>query len=198
MMKSYGINVDSISRVGDVESLCRESELAYLSEQARDKEVIIEVGSWRGASAMRMAESCSGLVYCVDHWMGNQDDAGACYTEEATRDPLLAYRKFLAYTSHLGFLGNNLVPMLGTSGECAMYFNDNSVDLVFIDGGHLYQQVMADCVLLYPKLKQEGILLGHDWHFEQVQPAVKEFARVNGLAYDIPNDDWAGIWRIVK
>lgn len=40
---------------------------------------------------------------------------------------------------------------------------DNSIDLMFIDAGHSYEQVTKDLINYWPKLKKDGVLLGHDY-----------------------------------
>jgi predicted O-methyltransferase YrrM len=56
-------------------------------------------------------------------------------------------------------------------------FDDESVDFVFIDGLHTYEQVLIDCHNYYPKVKPGGIISGHDFNvIEGVNRAVKEFA----------------------
>lgn len=42
-------------------------------------------------------------------------------------------------------------------------FENNSVDLIFIDANHTYQYVMEDLENYYPKLKHDGILCGDDF-----------------------------------
>ena len=45
---------------------------------------------------------------------------------------------------------------------------------VFIDASHLYEQTKADIRLWYRKVKDEGILAGHDLNQEPVGRAVRE------------------------
>jgi cephalosporin hydroxylase len=40
---------------------------------------------------------------------------------------------------------------------------DNSIDVIFIDGNHIYKYVLDDLENYYPKLKQGGIMCGDDF-----------------------------------
>ena len=61
-------------------------------------------------------------------------------------------------------------------------FDDESLDFIFIDGLHTYDQVKKDLENFYPKLKKGGLFSGHDFHnIKEVRDAVKEFAIKQGL-----------------
>jgi len=75
----------------------------------------------------------------------------------------------------------------GYSVEIAKTFTDNTLDFVYIDARHDYTGVLEDLVAWYPKLKDGGILAGHDFIPDQIKPvegdfgvqkAVNEFARL--------------------
>jgi len=73
------------------------------------------------------------------------------------------------------------------SGRCVFHkkysvdgsklYEDNSLDLVFIDANHTYPHVKADIEHWYPKVKPGGILAGHDYgpDFPGVEKACLEF-----------------------
>lgn len=41
---------------------------------------------------------------------------------------------------------------------------DQSIDLLFIDGNHSYLAVKDDIIRYWPKVKMEGVMLGHDFN----------------------------------
>lgn len=45
-------------------------------------------------------------------------------------------------------------------------FKNNSLDFVFIDAAHDYESVKADILAWLPKVKNNGILAGHDYYPE--------------------------------
>jgi len=63
------------------------------------------------------------------------------------------------------------------SNNVANKFEENSLDFIFIDGLHTYDQVLSDCRNYYSKVKSGGIFSGHDYTvIEEVNRAVVEFA----------------------
>ena len=61
---------------------------------------------------------------------------------------------------------------------------DESLDCVFVDGDHSYGAVLADLSFWWTKVRTGGQLLGDDYWMPDVQRAVDQFARTNGLKYD--------------
>jgi predicted O-methyltransferase YrrM len=69
-----------------------------------------------------------------------------------------------------------------TSVEASKTFEDKSVDFVFIDAGHTYEEVVEDIKSWLPKVKKGGFIGGHDYYRdppgkeqEGVHNAVHEF-----------------------
>lgn len=63
-----------------------------------------------------------------------------------------------------------------TSDDAASHIPDQSLDFVFIDGLHTYEQVGKDCRSFYPKVKSGGLFAGHDYTIiDGVHRAVNEF-----------------------
>lgn len=62
------------------------------------------------------------------------------------------------------------------SYEVVDKFFDNSINLVYIDGDHSYEAVKRDIELYLPKIRNRGILSGHDYHttWPGVMKAVNE------------------------
>jgi hypothetical protein len=84
-----------------------------------------------------------------------------------------------------------------TSDEAVNLFEDLSIDFIFIDGLHEYDQVLKDCYNYYPKIKSGGIFSGHDYRVvEGVGRAVDQFAaKVNKQVMYLPDND---VWYWIK
>ena len=83
--------------------------------------------------------------------------------------------------------GNRLIPMEGYSHEVADQLPNNFADIVFIDADHSYASVKQDIEKYTPKLKETGILTGHDIDYPGVNKAVKEMIK----DFDVgPNFVW--------
>ena len=70
--------------------------------------------------------------------------------------------------------GDRLIPMQGYSYDVADQLPNNFADIVFIDADHSYAAVKKDIEKYTPKLKETGMLTGHDIDYPGVNKAVKE------------------------
>ena len=61
------------------------------------------------------------------------------------------------------------------STEAAKTFEDGSLDFVFIDACHEYQDVKDDIESWIDKIKPGGVIAGHDYLHPDVKQAVDEF-----------------------
>merc|ERR1712151_1118631 len=56
---------------------------------------------------------------------------------------------------------------------CAIWFADNTLDFIFVDARHDRKGVLQDLKVYWPKLKEGGVIAGHDYT-EQKEPPVYE------------------------
>lgn len=137
-----------------------EQDLIYISEiasQVPKNGVIVELGSYKGRSAVAWASSCdpSVTVYCVDTFV---------YLDLAEPD---FFEEFKANTKHLP----NIVPIRGWSPSLINYPGDK-IDVFFNDAAHLNPYDMNNLEYFIPFIKPGGLLCGHDC--EPEWPAVME------------------------
>lgn len=172
--------------------------IAELTERCGREErepVIVEVGTWKGASAIHMASlleatGFAGGIVCVDTWLG----ALEFWTDvhDATRYKALGlkngyptvYYQFLANVVRHG-VADRIVPFPVTSPIAARWFAKKEIrpDLVYIDASHDEPDVMADLVAWWPLVQGTGTLFGHDYNW--VHPAVDKFAAAHGLRVEL-------------
>lgn len=131
----------------------------------------VEVGVFEGKSlsflvAEKMLHHKKITMYAVDPFYG---------LKGFDTIPRLVYRfKRNMYPVHTEF---KLITKPST--EAALQFKDKSVDFVFIDANHDYEYVKEDILAWLPKIKEGGIIAGHDYHeigdgFPGVYKAVQE------------------------
>ena len=143
----------------------------YAITKAQPNSHFVEVGSWKGRSASFMAveiiNSGKNIRFdCVDTWKGSEEHVGMdCITNDTL------YHEFL----------NNIKPVIHvinpirlSSVEASKLYPDKSLDFVFIDACHSYECVKEDIDHWLPKVKQNGIIGGHDIACPEVQKAVIE------------------------
>lgn len=125
----------------------------------RDGMTIAEVGSWKGFSTSVLARSvvdCHGTVFAVDHWMGSAESENV---EDAKAHDI--YAIFKRNMISLG-LWDIVHPLVMDSLTASQIFADGILDLVFIDADHRYEPFKKDVSAWLPKLRNGGILCGHD------------------------------------
>ena len=128
---------------------------------------IVEIGSYIGGSSTFLASAAkerNGVHYCVDTWKNEG-------MSEGSRD---TYDEFTRNTKPYE---NWIVPLRGKSVEVAKDFNKN-IDLLFMDGDHSYEGVKADVEAWFPKLKDEAMVVFHDYAWAKgVQRTVDEMVK---------------------
>ena len=148
--------------------------------------LIIEVGTWRGNSAIYMAEHAKSLgldttIICVDTWLGGIEHGfGTPLNQYLLRKhgyPQL-YFQFLANVMHRGHQ-DTIIPFPATSTIAARWFRYYGLkaDLIYIDASHEYEDVKADLENYAECLSPRGYMFGDDYlTWPGVTQAVDEFA----------------------
>lgn len=78
----------------------------------------------------------------------------------------------------LQFCNENKVRLIKDySQNCADEIEDDSIDMLFIDNEHIYDQIISDLHNYWPKIKIGGIICGHDYEerFPGISKGVYEF-----------------------
>ena len=86
----------------------------------------------------------------------------------------------------------------GDTNTVLHQINLQSIDFVFIDGGHSYETVMNDLITLYQNLKGKNkVLLCDDYgkasYIPEVEKAVNDFSKQKNLKINIIEDRFAEI-----
>jgi len=81
--------------------------------------------------------------------------------------------------------GKDIVLLEMFSEDAARKVPDDSLDFVYIDGMHLYDFVMQDIILWSRKVREGGIISGHDYDRNssvvQVMHAINDYVRVHNI-----------------
>lgn len=141
-------------------------------ENGRDGDHFVEIGSWLGRSASFMATeikySKKNIKFdAVDTWKGSNEIYHELYIEKHGS----VYDNFL---KNIEPVNQYITPIREHSQMAPNRYEDRSLDFVFIDADHSYDEVKKDIECWYPKVKLGGIIAGHDYYNSyQVQRAVK-------------------------
>ena len=123
-----------------------------------------ELGVYNGRSGFTFLQSMvdhdiDGVAYGIDCWEG--DEHTDAYDDSIYNDVSDHAREHYRGNTYLLRMFFN---------EALQHFNDDSLDLLHIDGLHTYEAIREDFTNWYPKVKPGGIILFHD-----VMAKIKDF-----------------------
>lgn len=157
--------------------------------------LIIEVGTWKGASAIHMAKTCFGYyndfeIVCVDTFLGSWEHwttmADSMPIEKRIHGRCNVYEQFLSNVI-INNLTDNITPFAIDSINGALSMKQWSVkaDMIYVDAGHDYDSVYNDLLLYRDLLRPGGFLLGDDWFHPPIKQAVEDvLGEVQTLSHD--------------
>jgi hypothetical protein len=130
----------------------------------------LEIGAFHGANVISVAQSYAShpnsKLYCIDPWM-NYDEYPE-YKKEGEQEN--NYNIFLKNIKNNN-LENKVVTLKGLSSDEIPKLEDDSFDIIFIDGNHEPEYVLEDAVLSFPKLKVGGYMVFDDYVWSDVKEA---------------------------
>jgi len=135
--------------------------------------------------AVEIANSNKNIdFYCVDLWSG----VVSYSINKNIKSDDIVYTEF---TNNISAVSNYIKPLRMSSLEAAASFEDNTIDFIFIDASHDYENVKADLAAWYPKLKITGVIGGHDYAGRiGVVKAVDEFVLEYKLNLQVVSNWW--------
>ncbi|HUI06237.1 MAG TPA: class I SAM-dependent methyltransferase [Verrucomicrobiae bacterium] len=155
-----------------------------------DGATIVEIGSFKGRSTCCLAYGCRGSkkhVFAIDTFAGNDSD----FKEGVTFRGTGYFDVFWSNLETRG-LSSYVTPWRGQSRDAAKEWM-TPIDLLFIDGSHQYEDVLADFEDFFPHVKPGGIIAFHDvlpnwpgpsrvWN-ESARPRLRRLGCCASLAY---------------
>lgn len=85
----------------------------------------------------------------------------------------------------------NYLLVVARGHDVAQWLPDGSLDFVFIDGIHDYENAYRDITDWAPKVRRGGIVSGHDYYLTErmrVKEAVDDYAREHGI--EVQSTEW--------
>ncbi len=138
-------------------------------------ENVAEIGVWKGHMSLTLLHYLPSIknYHLVDPWVnyGEYKRSG----DAKANDALVLAQNICK--GRLDDFNHKLIWHKKFSIEAANEIDDQSLDIVFIDGNHAYEYVKQDIELWKPKVKTGGILAGHDLDWKDapgVRQAVEE------------------------
>jgi len=134
-----------------------------INKYITNESVVVELGSFSGVSSELFALHCKTL-YCIDPWLPYWEinDSEKMNYAEAKFDCMMKQY-------------NNIVKYKLKSTESISKFENNSVDLIYIDSDHSAENVQKEIVSWLPKIKNNGYVAGHDINLPTVFNVVTKY-----------------------
>jgi hypothetical protein len=144
-------------------------------EQLPDNAKIVELGSFLGGSIVRIRKKLSeldkiGNIFAIDNWkcmnisQESKDWVGVHNNfEDKTKENIIK----AGWETDIQLINSD------TLTACQL-FQDNSIDLLFVDDDHSYPHTKYILEKWLEKVKHGGYIIGHDFSDNGVAMAVKE------------------------
>jgi predicted O-methyltransferase YrrM len=169
-----------VERASGVQGWMTGSELAWLEEQATGRDLVIEIGSWRGRSSVALA--AAGKLVCVDTFIDQPQETGS------GADILPDFMRAIGDDAgHVTAIRGDVSD--ADFVEALEHQYGGEADVVFVDASHDEASVRRDIRTALRLVKPGGVVCGHD--YSPAWPGV--MAAVNDL---VPGFQRAGdsIW----
>lgn len=135
-----------------------------------------EVGVWQGKTLFNIAK-----MYPGTHCIGIDPFTPSSYKNYHHCDKMAKQSKdqFSKIEYKVKWTASNysnVELMVKTSIQASKQIKDNTIDMVFIDGNHDYNNTSMDIKAWLPKVKKGGVLCGHDYntkHFAVIKAVDK-------------------------
>lgn len=151
----------------------------------RQNLVGVEIGVAWGDNALAMMEELDiKKLYLIDAYKYVKHNEANPYgkAEEQERS---AKKKLKPYEDRIVWIHD-------ISSSAVDKIKDNELDFVYIDGCHRYEVVVKDIQLYHQKVKDGGLVSGHDYRMHSVKKAVHDTVKCKiNCAIDIPaHSEW--------
>ena len=168
--------------------------LPWTIEQLKPR-LIIEVGSWKGRSAINMANKLKELkldseILCIDtwlgspeHWLAKDGDIGWWDSLNMRNGCPQLYETFL--NNVVANQCEQYITPFPTTSEAAFYVLKRlsiTAPMIYIDAGHEFESVTRDLEMYWELLEEGGAMILDDYiTWAGVTKAVDAFAFKNNL-----------------
>lgn len=174
-----------------LEDFCKK----HFPKKEEEPLTIIEVGTWKGASAFKMISACNKncKVYCVDTWLGSMEHYDSIQRDSNGYPNI--FGDFWTNVKRAGY-EDIVVPVTLPSTMAAEYLQKKGIraDVIYIDAAHDYKNTKSDLDAFWPLLKKESgsLFFGDDFHdtWFGVIGAVQRFGFELGIKPSVVNKTW--------
>lgn len=131
---------------------------------------ILEIGSWAGASTITWVKAfvelgCPVTIDCVDQWQPYFDLSRETADNYRQMNEAAASKEIYALFQHnlrAAGINDHVTVCYGSSNEVLPKLDEKSYHLIYIDGSHLYQDVLLDIREAKRLVQNGGVICGDD------------------------------------
>jgi glycosyltransferase involved in cell wall biosynthesis len=192
---NYPICFSIPQRITDITSWHEHIPFAMFLVEAVKPKTIVELGTHLGDSYCAFCQAVLQLkldtrCYSIDTWKG--DPQSGLYGSEVLAD----LREY-----HDPLYGSFSRLIQSTFDEALPHFQNETIDILHIDGYHIYQAVKHDFESWLPKVKLGGIVLFHDTNVRERDYGVSQYweeIKANYPHFEFLNGNGLGVLAIGK
>lgn len=150
-----------LNKINKIEGLLipgQEKALYALASSLSEGATIVEIGCFKGKSTACLAFGCpkNAHIFAIDTFEGNKED----FLKGVQFSGGNFFNQFVRNIKKLR-LSSKITPLRGFSEDIGKEWK-RSIDLLFIDGSHVYEDVKKDFELFFPWVKPGGVVAFHD------------------------------------
>lgn len=121
---------------------------------------IAEIGVYKGNFAASVLKECSCIknYYMIDPWKNLND-----WNKPANHDNIIFDSFYKETLNKTGFAKEKTIILRGKTTEVINQIEDESIDLVYIDGDHTLKGITIDLINIWNKIKPGGFIAGDDF-----------------------------------
>jgi hypothetical protein len=175
-------------------------------EEVKPK-LIVEVGTWKGKLAIHMANCMksmhiSGEVVCIDTFLGEShmwDISSKHYDSLSLKNGFPQfYYEFMTNIVSCE-VSDYVTPLpLPFSSACNLLHNNGVVaDLIYLDGSHVYEDVLTDLYCCEKISDSKTVIFGHDLPLKDVEKALREYCKIRNKHFS-RIDKKQSFWRLMN
>lgn len=156
----------------------RPDRTEYVSAFLKPGDIGAEIGVNHGAFSYHvLLQNAPKKLYLIDPWLCSIHDS------QGNMKPTLKGQQYCdrvyAKVCDLFAPFKNVEILRYRSEDVFFLFEDEYFDYVYIDGEHSYKAVSRDLNNYFPKIKIGGYLIGDDYGWKGIAPAIEDFLKRN-------------------
>lgn len=156
--------------------------------------IAVEVGVWEAANAKRLLDEFPNLTLIgVDPFEGYQD--WHMYIESS----YMSEREKITMETMKPYIESRRFSIIRKYSDKALEdLEDGKYDFIYIDADHSYEWALHDMTNYWNKVKDGGVLCGHDRSLHGVKMALEEFTATIAKNFTPSEEPQTESWYILK